>query len=40
MCSFNNIETESANIVIFGYSCQERINHDDIHIINELIRNQ
>jgi len=27
------------NQVTFGYSCQEKIHHDSIHIVNELIRN-
>ena len=25
--------------VLYGYSCKEKINHDYIHIVNEMIRN-
>jgi hypothetical protein len=32
-------EQETAcNIVISGYSCQNKVNHDYIHIVNELSR--
>jgi hypothetical protein len=34
-------EQENAcNMVISGYSCNEKIHHDYIHIVNELIRNK
>lgn len=26
------------NIVMYGYICQEKVDHDMIHIVNELIR--
>jgi hypothetical protein len=29
---------EAANLVMYGYTCQEKVHHDFIHIINELIR--
>ena len=31
-------QMNAANMIIFGYSCQEKVNHDSIHIINELRR--
>lgn len=31
-------EKEAANQVITGYVCQDKINHDYIHIINEAYR--
>ena|SRR3972149_3238947 len=31
-------EKTAAESVIYGYTCQERIPHDDIHIVNELRR--
>ena len=34
-------EQENAcNMVISGYMMQDKIRHDDIHIVNELIRSQ
>jgi len=36
-----NISIEQQNachLVIFGYTCKEKVNHDSIHIVNELIR--
>ncbi|MFV0536814.1 MAG: hypothetical protein ACK5M3_05500 [Dysgonomonas sp.] len=42
---FNNIhlfvtykEKNAANDVMFGYSCNEKVHHDSIHIVNEVIR--
>lgn len=32
------IEDEAANMVIFGYSCGEKVHHDFIHRINEFNR--
>jgi hypothetical protein len=31
-------ETEAANQILYGYSCQEKISHDHIHIVNEKMR--
>lgn len=31
-------EKEACNMVIYGYSCNEKVNHDYIHIVNEKIR--
>ena len=33
-------QSEARNQVLFGYSCREKVHHDHIHIINELIRDQ
>lgn len=32
-------ENNAANDVVYGYTCQEKIHHDSIHIVNEKIRN-
>lgn len=40
-CAVNNIGTgidNDCNMVIYGYTCQEKVHHDHIHVINELIR--
>lgn len=40
MANGNNGELDRAcNIVMSGYTCNEKVNHDFIHIINESIRN-
>lgn len=31
-------ENQAANEVIFGYTCQEKVKHDSIHVVNEKIR--
>lgn len=31
-------EQEAANQIIHGYTCQEKIHHDYIHIVNEFSR--
>jgi len=31
-------QEDARNQVLYGYSCQEKIHHDYIHIVNELIR--
>ena len=31
-------QLDACNMVISGYACNERIHHDYIHIVNELIR--
>jgi len=31
-------ERNACNQVIFGYNCNEKVHHDNIHIVNELIR--
>lgn len=31
-------QKDACNQVMYGYSCQEKIHHDYIHIVNELIR--
>lgn len=34
-----NVEEETAfNQVMYGYSCQEKVHHDFIHIVNEYRR--
>lgn len=33
-------QDDACNQVMYGYSCQEKIHHDYIHIINELLRNK
>jgi hypothetical protein len=32
-------ERDAANTVMYGWSCNERVSHDDIHIVNEKMRN-
>jgi hypothetical protein len=32
-------QMNACNMVISGYSCNEKIHHDYIHVVNELIRN-
>ncbi|WP_163216435.1 hypothetical protein [Bacteroides sp. 224] len=34
----SEVEKLAANTVMHGYSCNEKIHHDDIHIVNEKIR--
>lgn len=31
-------ERKAANMVLFGFNCQEKVHHDAIHIVNEKIR--
>lgn len=31
-------ELHACDVIIYGYSCQEKIEHDYIHLINELIK--
>jgi hypothetical protein len=33
-------EKAAANEVMYGYSCNEKIHHDYIYIVNEKIRNK
>lgn len=33
-------DCEAARHVIQGYTCQEKIHHDHIHVVNEFIRKQ
>jgi hypothetical protein len=33
-----NEEETAANMVMSGYSCNEKVHHDYIHIVNEKIR--
>lgn len=35
----NGEQSNACNQVIYGYTCQEKIHHDYIHIINEMTRN-
>lgn len=42
---FNNMEyfitgeeVNAANMVMYGYTCNEKASHDDIHIVNEIMR--
>ena len=38
---FNTPEkANAANMVMFGYSCKEKVQHDCIHIVNEVIRSK
>jgi hypothetical protein len=32
------VEKCAANMVLYGYSCKEKIAHDFIHVVNEKIR--
>jgi hypothetical protein len=32
-------QKEACNMVLYGYSCKEKVHHDFIHLINEYIRN-
>jgi hypothetical protein len=32
-------EIQAMSMVMYGFSCKEKINHDYIHIVNEKIRN-
>jgi hypothetical protein len=31
-------QKNACNQVLYGFSCSEKIHHDNIHIVNELIR--
>lgn len=31
-------EKKAANDTMYGYSCNEKIHHDSIHIVNEILR--
>lgn len=31
-------ERSAANMVIYGYNCQEKVHHDYIHLVNEYRR--
>ncbi|GAB1418115.1 hypothetical protein MASR2M12_08800 [Bacteroidales bacterium] len=31
-------QKEACNMVLYGYSCKEKVHHDFIHLINEYIR--
>ena len=31
-------QKEAANMILYGYSCNEKIHHDYIHVVNEYIR--
>lgn len=33
-------QKEACNMVLYGYSCKEKVHHDFIHLINEYIRNK
>jgi len=33
-------QAEACNMVLWGYSCSEKIHHDYIHLINEFIRHK
>jgi len=33
-------QQDACNHVIYGYNYQEKINHDHIHVVNELFRNR
>jgi len=39
--NYNNDEEKQAfDMVVYGYSCNEKIHPDFIHVINERIRNE
>jgi len=33
-------QKEACNMVLYGYSCEEKVHHDFIHLINEYIRSK
>jgi hypothetical protein len=33
-------QEDALNQVMYGYSCQEKVHHDSIHVCNELMRAQ
>ena len=33
-------QKEACNMVLYGYSCKEKVHHDFIHLINEYIRSK
>jgi len=33
-------QREACNMVLYGYSCKEKVHHDFIHIVNEYIRSK
>ena|ERR1700755_3595641 len=33
-------QVDARNQVLYGFSCQEKVHHDYIHIVNELIRKE
>ena len=33
-------QEKACNMVLYGYSCKEKVHHDFIHLINEYIRNK
>ena len=37
---FSDAEKTAFDMVVYGYSCNEKISHDHIHIVNEKIRAQ
>jgi len=38
MGKFSSQELNAAGQVIFSFACQEKTHHDNIHIVNELMR--
>ena len=34
------IQKDASAMVIYGYTCNEKVDHDYIHIINEFIKNE
>ena len=38
-CKLTEEQKNACEMVMYGFSCNEKIHHDYIHIINELIRN-
>lgn len=38
---FQTVEEQQAmNDVMFGYSCNEKVHHDSIHVVNEKLRSK
>jgi hypothetical protein len=33
-------QSQAANMVIFGYTNKEKVNHDFIHVVNEFLRSK
>ena len=34
----DGMETNAANMVISGFTCNEKVHHDFIHVVNEVMR--
>ena len=36
----NDDEKQAFDMVVYGFSCNEKIHHDFIHVVNERMRNE